>query len=268
MIRLVGISTGRANDGVDCLPMEPQEYLKLFTLEHKLWWFLGMRRISRTLLDRYVPRTAKEPWILDAGCGTGGMLETLRFYGPTFGMDASPQALRFASTRGPTSLAQGDVCRLPFASESFDLVTSFDVIYHNKVPRDETALLEMARVLRPHGLMLLRVPAFNLLRGRHDAAVHTRHRYGKQELVEKLKQAGFVPEFVSYSNCLLLPVALLRRGAERLLRPRHQGSEVEPVPSWLNRALYWILRLEARWLRFGTFPFGLSLIAVARKETH
>jgi len=247
--------------------MEQEEYLKLFNLEHKLWWFLGMRCISTTLLDRYLPPTATEPWILDAGCGTGGMLETLGFYGQTFGLDASPQALRFASKRARISLAQGDVCRLPFASESFDLVTSFDVIYHSRVPRDETALLEMARVLRPQGLILLRVPAFNLLRGRHDAAVHTRHRYRKKELEEKLKQAGFVPEFVSYSNCLLLPVAVLRRGAERFLRPGHRGSEVEPAPSWLNRALYWILRLEARWLRFGTFPFGLSLIAVARKET-
>lgn len=254
--------------GVDFSVMEREEYQRLFDLEDKLWWFLGMRRVSSALLDKYLPATGEKCRILDAGCGTGGMLETFRHYGQACGVDASPQALRFAGKRRAARLVQGDVCRLPFASESYDLVASLDVIYHSGISSDVEALLEMARVLRPHGLILLRVPALKILRGRHDIAVHTRHRYRRRELEEKLKEAGFVPEFVSYANCLLFPVAVLRRGAERLLRPGHQGSEVEPVPSWLNRALYWILSIEARWLCFGTFPLGLSLVAVARKTTH
>lgn len=239
----------------------------MFDLEDKLWWFLGMRRISSTLLDRHLPAKGAEIRILDAGCGTGGMLKTLGHYGQPCGVDASPQALRLASKRVAASLVQADICRLPFASESFDLVTSLDVIYHRSVSSDDEALREMARVLRPRGLILLRVPALKLFHGRHDVAVHTRHRYRKRELEKKLKEAGFVSEFVSYVNCLLFPVAVLRRGAERLLHPGHQGSEVEPVASWLNRALYWILRMEARWIRFGTFPVGLSLVAVAHKAT-
>ena len=184
--------------------MEREEYLRLFDLEDKLWWFLGMRRVSSALLDRYLPARKSERSILDAGCGTGGMLETLRLYGQTFGTDASPPALRFASRRAIAPLIQADVCRLPFVSESFDLVTSLDVIYHSRISSDDEALLEMARVLRPHGLILLRVPALKLFRGRHDVAVHTRHRYRRRELEEKLRQAGFTPEFVSYLNCLLL----------------------------------------------------------------
>jgi SAM-dependent methyltransferase len=245
--------------------MEHEEYQRLFALEDKLWWFLGMRHVSVTLLDKYFRGKGAERRILDAGCGTGGMLETLRNYGRTWGTDASAEALQFASKRATGSLVQSDVCRLPFAGESFDLVTSFDVIYHNRIANDGDALLEMARVLRPHGLILLRVPALKVFRGRHDFAVHTRHRYARRELEEKLEEAGFVSEFVSYANCLLLPVALLRRGADQLLRPGRHGSEVEPVPAWLNRSLCWILRLEARWLRFGTLPLGLSLVAVARK---
>jgi SAM-dependent methyltransferase len=245
--------------------MEHEEYPKLFGLEDKLWWFLGMRRVSVTLLDRYFPANDAEKWILDAGCGTGGMLGTLRRYGQTCGTDASAHALEFASTTAAGQLVQSDVCRLPFADESFDLVTSFDVIYHKRISNDGEALFEMARVLRPRGLILLRVPALKLFRGRHDVAVHTRQRYGRRELEEKLKEAGFVSEFVSYANCFLLPVAFLRRAAEQFHWPGHHGSEVEPVPEWLNRVLYWILRLEAQWLRFGTLPLGLSLVAVARK---
>jgi SAM-dependent methyltransferase len=226
-----------------------------------------MRRVSSALLDRYLPARNAERAIFDAGCGTGGMLETLRLYGHTVGADASTSALRFAGMRAAAPLIQADVCRLPFASESFDLVTSFDVIYHRRVSNDDEALLEMARVLRPQGLILLRVPALELFRGRHDVAVHTRHRYRRRELEEKLKQAGFAPEFVSYLNCFLLPMAVLRRGIDHLLRPGYEGSEVEPVAPWLNKALLRILMLEAKWIRYGTLPFGLSLVAVGRKRS-
>jgi SAM-dependent methyltransferase len=247
--------------------VESEEYQRLFALEDKLWWFLGMRRISTVLLDRYLPTGESERDILDVGCGTGGMLPTLRLYGHTFGTDVSSQALGFANKRKIAPLVQADVCRLPFASESFDLVTSFDVIYHLGISNDREALLEMARVLRPQGLLLLRVPALQLLHGRHDVAVHTRHRYRKQELEQVLIPAGFALEFVSYLNCFLFPVAILRRGVDRLLRPGRQGSEVEPVAPWLNAVLYRILTWEAAWIRSRPLPFGLSLVAVARKRS-
>jgi SAM-dependent methyltransferase len=245
--------------------MEPEEYQRLFDLEDELWWFLGMRRVSSTLLDKYLLSRSEESKVLDAGCGTGGMLGTLHRYGHVVGADASQTALRLASTREVAPLIQADVGSLPFFSESFDLVTSFDVIYHGGVSSDDEALREMARVLRPHGLILLRVPAWTLFRGRHDVAVHTRRRYGRRELEEKLERAGFAAEYVSYLNCLLLPLATLRRGVDRWLRPGYQGSEVEPIPSWLNQALLRVLVLEARWIGSRILPFGLSLVAVGRK---
>jgi SAM-dependent methyltransferase len=244
--------------------MERDEYQRLFQLEDTLWWFRGMREISDVLLRRFFREFDPETRILDAGCGTGGMLTHLKMWGRPIGLDYSAEAIRFARDRTSSPLARGDVLRLPFAPNSFDLVTSFDVLYHARVQDDENALREAARVLRPHGLLLLRVPALDWLRGRHDDAVHTRHRYGKRELESKLQQAGFRILFVSYANFLLLPFALLRRGTESL-RPGRRGSEVEPVSSFLNHILYGVMWLEARWIRFATLPLGLSLVAVARK---
>jgi SAM-dependent methyltransferase len=245
--------------------MEAQEYIKLFALEDKLWWFLGMRDASTALLDTYSPHEDSGRRILDAGCGTGGMLATLRGYGRTIGVDSSAEALQLARQRVTSPLIRADVCHLPFTSESFDVVTSFDVIYHRAVTSDDDAILEMARVLRPQGLLLIRVPALNLVLGRHDVAVHTRHRYTRRELAKKLKQNGFALEFISYLNCSLLPLAVLRRAVDRLFHPGRKDSEVEAVTPWLNQALYRILRLEAQWMRFGRLPLGLSLVAVARK---
>lgn len=243
--------------------MESEEYRKLFELETHLWWFQGMKEISFALLDRFVS-TAAPLRILDAGCGTGGMLVELRRRGAVIGIDASEDAMRFASARSTVPLARGDVSALPFTSSSFDLITSFDVLYHLNVRDDEVALAELARALKPEGTLLLRVPAYDRLRSRHDTAVHTRQRYGRRELEGKLRRAGLDPVFVSFANCLLFPIAVVRRAIERIHSSRTVGSEVEPAHALLNSLLLGVLRFEARLIRFTRLPFGLSLVAVAR----
>ena len=248
--------------------MEPGEYRRLYELEETMWWFRGMEKISTALLDRFVGpnRNDKKLELLDAGCGTGGMLSTLARYGAVSGLDCSAEALRFARERNHATLTRGTVSRLPFADESFDLVTSFDVLYHLEVSDDVEALREVARVLRPRGTLLVRVPAYQALRSQHDEAVHTRQRYGKRELTGKLRNAGLDPVFVSHANSLLFPVAVIKRGAERVLGSGREGSEVEAVRPALNKALLVPLAIESWLLKRTSLPFGLSLVAVAEKR--
>ncbi len=247
--------------------MEKEEYRRLFELEDHLWWFTGMSEISRSLLDRFCPET-RPLSILDAGCGTGGMLPHLAGYGPTVGADLSREALGFARRRETGHLTCASLTQLPFPAETFDVVTSFDVIYHRAIRDDEVALAEIARVLRPQGTLLLRVPAHERLRSHHDEAVHTRQRYGRKELIEKLRRAGLRPLYITYANCFLFPIAVLKRLAEGLLPGSHEGSDVKPVPAALNRVLRSVLYVEARVMSWTRLPFGLSLIAVAGVEEH
>ncbi len=246
--------------------MERDEYRILHELEDHMWWFQGMERISLALVERFVA-DASELAILDAGCGTGGMLRPLSRFGTVTALDRSPEALRLAKTRGTGALVQASVERVPLTEKSFHLVTSFDVLYHLGVHNDTEALVEIARVLRPGGTFLVRVPAHERLRSQHDEAVHTRQRYGRKELIEKLRSAGLEPIFVSYANCLLFPLALLRRGAEKLTSRKREGSEVEDYHPALNQLLSIPLTIEAWLLRRTSLPFGLSLVAVARKPS-
>ncbi len=248
--------------------MDKDQYQRLFELEDRLWWFVGMRKLSFALIDRFV-RASPPLFILDAGCGTGGMIPHLQSYGSVVGADLSGEALAFARRRQEGHLVKSSLPNLPFSSGAFDLVTSFDVIYHQAVADDEVALREMARVLRPGGTLLMRVPAHDRLRSRHDIAVHTRHRYGKRELEDKLERAGLEPVYLSYVNCFLFPVAVVSRLADKILPGDQDASQLRDVPALLNRVLTAVLGLEAsviRRRRPGRLPFGLSLVAVAGRK--
>jgi ubiquinone/menaquinone biosynthesis C-methylase UbiE len=157
---------------------------------------------------------------------------------------------------------QADVQALPFAAARFNIITSFDVLYHDGVASDWDALRELARVLRPNGWLLLRLPAYNWLRSAHDRAVQTRHRYTCREVLAKLRAAGLRPIRVTYANALLFPVAAIWRMSQR----HETASDVRPLPAWLNRLLALCLRAERAWLRRWPLPFGLSVLALAQKE--
>ena len=111
--------------------MNRDEYARLYRLEDRLWWFVGMRRIAEALL---VPCLAADPLrILDAGCGTGGALRWLAPYGRVWGVDRSTDALAYCRRRRLTRVCQASLLALPYPDATFDLITSFDVLYHHGV---------------------------------------------------------------------------------------------------------------------------------------
>src|SRR5262245_24943508 len=157
------------------LPVNREEYARMYEAEERQWWYAGMRALSFALLERHWPPGSAggaPPRILDAGCGTGNNLRHFASWGRPVGVDLSDEALRFCRERG-VAAAGGSLMALPFGDGVFDCITSFDVIYHRWVSDDAAAVREMARVLRPGGLMLVRVPALQALWGAHDEAVHS-----------------------------------------------------------------------------------------------
>lgn len=235
----------------------------MYEAEERQWWYAGMREISRVLLDR-APLPSTRPRTLDAGCGTGHNLAELARRGPAVGVDLSEEALRFCRARG-VAAARATALALPFPTETFDCVTSFDVLYHRWVEDDGAAVRELARVLRPRGVLLVRVPALRMLWGAHDEAVHSRHRYTTHEVRGLLEEAGLTVERATYANSILFPLLALRRALDRLTGRR--GSDVGFLPPPLEWMFRGTLGLEARLLRRLSFPVGASVFAVARKPS-
>ncbi len=240
----------------------------MYQLEEQLWWYRGMRMITRAVLDRFAgppPPMGGVRNILDAGCGTGGALKWLADYGCVTGVDLTPYALRLARQRGPARLTCATLAALPLPSEQFDLVTSFDVIVSMPAPEERLALREMARVLRPGGLLLVRVAAFDWLRGAHDRVWRIKHRYTAPDLHRRLEAAGLRVELLSYANMWLFPLAVAKRLSEHLLPPREK-SDLAVSFGLADPMFAAILASEAPLAARGWLPFGLSLLAVARKQ--
>jgi SAM-dependent methyltransferase len=247
--------------------MNPAEFANIARCERDFWWYCGMRKILFRLLDRYVAgrRIGRA---LEAGCGTGyisWLLRTERKW-PMIPMDISIDGLRYARAMGLEQAVQGDAIGIPFASGAFVLVLSLDMMVHLERGVEADAAREMARVLAPNGLIVIRVAAFDFLRSRHSEFVHERHRFTRRQLRALFEAAGFRILRCTYANSLLMPVALAKF---RLWEPLQRGpaaTGLEPVAPWLDRLLYAALAIESACIGSGVnFPVGQSLLLVGEK---
>jgi SAM-dependent methyltransferase len=247
--------------------LEAEQYAVMARRETRHWWYAGMRRVALAVLGSALAGQC-DLRILDAGCGTGGTTIELERFGRVVGVDLAWAALGPARGRGLRELARGTVETLPFGDARFDVVTSFEVLYHLGVASDIMALTELRRVLRPGGLLLLRLPAHDWLRGEHDRLVHTRHRYSRGEVTSKLAHAGFAVELISWANTVLFVPAVAKRLLERE-NGHGDNSSGEPdlwqPPEPINLLLESAVAVEALAIpRRLPLPFGLSLLALAR----
>ena len=245
--------------------MSPRELEIMRAVEDDFWWYRALRGHVLNCLSA-IPLPFK---LLDAGCGSGGMLARVHERFPRaelMGIDTSARAIELtAQRRTDARLVQGSVNELPFGSGEFDVVLSLDVIYHRDVD-DRAALREMHRVLRDGGKLIVNVPAFEFLRGSHDVAVDGVRRYRRTALAAQLSAAGFSIENLSYWNMMLFPaVAFARALSRRKAHDANLHSDLVPLPRLLNGILAAITQSELALSRRVPLPFGTSLFAIARK---
>jgi SAM-dependent methyltransferase len=244
--------------------MDSSLYQKMHELEDRHWWFVGRRRIVKHLLK--VMQLPKNTRILDLGCGTGGNLAMLAQFGQVLGAELDAQAAQLARARGVASVVRGRLPDgLPLAPGRFQCVTLLDVLEH--IADDQAVLRAVRELLAPDGCLLLTVPAFPFLWGPHDEAHHHQRRYRAQPLRRLLEDSGFQVERLSYYNSWLFPFA----AAVRLLRrwsgvgATDAGTELALPPAPLNAVLATLFASERYWLARARLPFGVSLIAQARR---
>lgn len=243
--------------------MEATVYLHEATREESHWWFVGRRKLFARELNRV--GVSLDARVLDVGVGTGANLRLLRDLGfnKVTGLDPSDDAIRHCAEKGFNYVQKGDICAMPFADGSFDLVLATDVIEH--VDDDAQAVAEITRVLDPAGLALITVPAFQSLWGLQDRQSFHKRRYRLRPLLRLLRSRGLQVRRYYYFNYLMfIPVWLVRRLIDLFAIRLESESQINsPL---INRMMSAVFAFDLRTAPVMKFPFGVSILAIARRS--
>ena len=249
--------------------MQSDEYLKLAEVEDDMWYFRSLHAHTRRELGKRHSSTQSLS-LLDAGCGTGGLLLRLQAAFPRWtwsGIDFMPLACELARRRCPgCDIREASVTALPFADATFDAVASVDVLSQIEFPRESSqAARELNRVLKPGGTLVINVPAYRWMWSYHDISCHTRHRFALREVREMLESAGFRVERLTRWNALTFPMIVAKR---KLFARAGDTSDVKPQPVLVEWVVRGLMALEHAWMRVGGgWGWGTSILAVGVKRS-
>lgn len=281
--------------------MEKDEYTRMYRMETDFWWYRTLHALVDSTIQQWLKRktstgdsripsgkhpsestqnksitgedlkpqkkeSGKELKIFDAGCGTGRMMEILQKYGTVYGIDYSEDAVRYSKERGLDNVEIGDLNDFNPAKEEFDMVVCLDVLYHAGIKDDMAVAGRLFRSLKPDGIMIINLPAFEYLRRSHDKVVHTRKRYRKREFVNQLRDLGFRVLKSSYRLPHLYFIILLSKIFSRGENKSNYKSDLNELPGWLNTLLSFTGRIENYLILNGfSMQVGSSLFVVAKK---
>ncbi|MCE9622191.1 MAG: class I SAM-dependent methyltransferase [Actinomycetia bacterium] len=239
--------------------MEVDEYRRMAEVEHSHWWYDSTRQLLQQVLGDYVGGGGR---FLDVGAGTGATGAWLADHGDLVATDFMPLALELNRERHEAAgFVAADITRLPFDTASFDVVLCVTVLCHQSIADPQVAVAELARVVRPGGIICLWEPGVRRLRRAHDRVTHSARRFSRRDLSELLRGAGCRVERASGAySFLVLPAAL-----KALFERGESASDLDKNQTGLGGTLSRAAKIERKLLRRVDLPAGLSVFAVGRK---
>lgn len=245
------------------------EYVAMQAVESKHWWYKTLH--EKVLLNLPKHKSIK---ILDAGCGTGGLLSKLQDAGyyNIEGFDYNDKALSFCKEK-KFKVQKIDIRELEkyHEAQSFDVIICNDVLYQFEIFEIQNILHQFKNLLKSNGILIGNNQAFNVFKGTHDIAVGSKRRFTILDFKQYLLE---IPELqiqlFNYWSLFLSPLILLIRLLQRLkLRLNFEDlknikSDVGVVNPFLNTLFYKLLKFESKVI--SKSPFGSSLFLVITKK--
>ncbi len=249
--------------------MEHYLYSQMYAIEKKHWWYCGRRHIIDSFLSKIMPCTpTKTSKVLEIGCGTGGNSEILNQYGETYGMEVFDEAIEYSKKNKFKHVKKGKLpSEIPFLKNYFDLIVALDVIEH--VREDSQSLKALSEFLKPNGYLVITVPAYQFLWGKHDKERHHMRRYTKKKLINIIDTKQYIIEYISYFQFFLFPLLLIKRlfiDKLKIVKGKQVAQSDIVPPLWTNALFKQIFFFESKILRRFSFPYGSSIICLIRKK--
>ena len=227
--------------------------------DRRHWYFRGRLAVLLAALERVLPPPPCR--LVELGCGTGNVLQSLGRFGEAIGVEYDAQLREHGRAAGLDIRAGALPDDLPLPDAEADAVLLLDVIEH--LDDDRAALAAARRLVRPGGVVVVTVPAYAWLWSGHDVALGHRRRYTARALRRLLADAGLRVEHLGYFNTVLFPAIAGVRLAKRWLGGG--GHDLRRPAPPINDALTRLFALERHVVPTPGLPFGTSVLAVARR---
>ncbi len=240
--------------------MESRLYDKLYEIEKTNWWYVAKRDLFKRALKKLNRNFSLS---LDVGCGVGSNLEVLEVFSKrAIGVDISKKAINFCKKKGFRDIHYGDITKLKYKNNTFDLVLCSDLLEHVD---DKRAVREISRVLKPNGIFIFSVPAHGYLWSENDRQFMHLRRYEKKRLRELLRTNNLKIIKLSYWNFFLFfPYLIFSWVSDKILN--NKEVHLFLIPAFLNKILYNTLKMEFSLFDKFSPPQGTSLIGVCTKD--
>ncbi|HMK95134.1 MAG TPA: class I SAM-dependent methyltransferase [Candidatus Limnocylindrales bacterium] len=192
--------------------------------------------------------------VLDVGCGSAQLAKTLLGKGyRVVAIDNDWKAVETAKKKGITAFLS-DINDWE-TDETFDCAILSDVLEH--IEDDTLAMRKIRGMLKPKGCVVVNVPSYRFLFGKHDVALKHKRRYSDDDLKAKLEASEFKVEYFRHWNLLAFPIAVFTKISRRDYPPEIV-SNVTPLSKLLGKILF----LDSR----ANHVFGISILCKARKQ--
>ncbi len=192
--------------------------------------------------------------VLDVGCGSGRLSKTLLDKGcSVVAIDTDWKAVEIAKKKGITAFVS-DINDWK-TDEKFDCIILGDVLEH--IEDDKSAMRKVHAMLKPNGCIVVNVPAYQVLFGKHDIALGHKRRYSNKELKTKLKESGFTIESLRHWNLLALPITIYIKLSKKDY-PHERVSNIKLLSMLLEKWLWAESKIN--------YLFGISILCKARRQ--
>ena len=245
------------------------EYTKMFEVESQHWWYKILHlQCLHQIQDHFISKNID---IVDAGCGTGGLINYLNQngYKNISGIDISPKAIEFCKLRGLDVHKRNilDIDKI-YKPNSLDVILCNDVIYFLKI-RQQVALLDKFHLLlKRNGVLIMNLPSLKIFKGSHDVAVGINDRFTKSSIKSLVNQTNFLMNNIRYWPFVISPIIFVIRFAQsiklRLTKQSDITSDLSPPIRFINTILFNLIKVELEVSK--NYPWGSSSLVTLSKK--
>ncbi len=242
------------------------EYIKMNDVEKRHWWYRSLHELVKVNIKNNF--NSKQISILDAGCGTGGLLDCLQNdnYNKLSGFDLSIDAVNFSLNKG-LNVKELDLRGYEYQGKKYDVIISNDTMYFFSLEEQRIILNNFYNSLNKEGIVILNLPSFKAFGGVHDKAVGIKNRFNKKMIKDMVNLAQFEVFQKIYWPFLLSPIIFLFRLLQGVKLSHGKKikikSDINMPSSLVNEILYKVVKLENKYIK--RRPFGSSLFLVLKK---